>query len=201
MNLRIFILVFNILVGMALSIFACIATRLRKKFVILADIFFTTAAMVAYTTYAYRWADKAFIYTLLPVATLISWFVLGFKGRRPLTTRVVKVFKILGVAAIVFFTALTPLLMYSHMAFVYPPSTDLAILKFQARHGQGSLLVIGGHTDLEYVMFAEEASMAKIRWRGNPVPDSKELPDWLCCWLQPYCYIIPRLYERCFRKV
>lgn len=171
-DLRLFILVFNMLIGTILSLLACITTRFEGRFIILAAIFFSAVPIVVYTTYAYRWADRGFLYALFPTAVFASWFVLDFKMSGPLTAKVVKALKIFIGTIIVLFMALIPLLMYSHMAFVYPPSANLAMLEFQARHGQGSLLVIGGHTDLDYVMFAEEAT---LKWKGLPVPDPKEL--------------------------
>ncbi len=171
-RLRLFIVVFNAVVGTVLSVLACIATKFSRRFTILAAIFFTAAAFTAYTTYAYRWADKGFIYTVFPVAILVSWFVLGFKAKRALTVKAVKAFKLVIATVVIFSIALVPLLMYSHMAFVYPPSMDLAMLEFLAGHGQGSTYVIGGHAEVDYVVFAEETF---LNWEHKSVPELEML--------------------------
>jgi hypothetical protein len=171
-RLRLFTMVFNITIGTVLSVLACVSTKFEKKFAILAAVFFTVCAFAGYATYAQRWADKAFIYTVFPVAVLISWFILDFRTRQALTAKLAKAFKLIVVSIVVFLIVLVPLLMYSHMAFVYPPSTNSAMLKFLARNGRGSLWVIGGHTDVDYIMFAEEAS---LRYKADPVPEPKAL--------------------------
>ena len=160
--------------GMILSFLVLVATKIKDKFkfVILVSTFFTQALLIGYVMFAHRWASVPFLYLFLPVATLISWFIFEFKPRKGLREHLALPFKVLVLMMVVALACLMPLLMYSHMAFVYPPNSNIAMLNFLAKRGHGLSVVLGGHSDVQYAMFANDASM---RCHNVPVPNPQEI--------------------------
>jgi len=162
--LRFYELVAALVIGTVLSILACAATKLEGKYLMLASMFFSVASILVYVTYAHRWTGNPFPYSFPALTTLVSWFIFDFKLRKgSLSKYFTSLLKASLLMMIVAFTALMPLLMYSHMAFVYPPDSNLVMLNFLARNGHGSSLVIGGHMDVDYVMFVHNANMLVSR--------------------------------------
>lgn len=152
-RLRLFQAIFSVAVGTVLAITFCIIAKSKKNPLILASIFFGTAALIPYVLYAHRWSHTPSIYVSFLAAVLLGWFFFDFKPKKAPLGRIVMPFKVITLVITIVFVALMPLLMYSHMAFVYPRDSTLNTLYFSVRHGRGSAIVLL-HSGVHYAKFA-----------------------------------------------
>jgi len=154
--LRLFDILFVVLAGLGLALLYLFSKKLDLKKILLASWFVSGISLISYVIYASRlsWSDMPFRYALPAFAILVGWFVLHCDFHKPFMKKMLKAAKVAILGLVIFFVMVSPLTMYAHAAFVYPPTSNLEFTDFLTSHrprAQGGLVgVIGGHMEIDY---------------------------------------------------
>ena len=81
-----------------------------------------------------------------------------------------KLLRIILLTMVCLFMLIIPLLMYSHMAFVYPPNSDIVVHEFIMRYGVGYAAILGGHTITDYYMFKFNTNLSPYPFHEDVGP-------------------------------
>ncbi|MBS7612508.1 hypothetical protein KEJ27_09990, partial [Candidatus Bathyarchaeota archaeon] len=109
-----------------------------------------------------------------PVTALFLVAIMRRKDSPKLLRKLQRCLGPLFLALISLFILLMPLLTYSHMAFVYSPTTNLAMHDFlteKMKEGPVRVAVLGGQTVTDYYMFKNDKNFYPNPYREDPDPE------------------------------
>lgn len=161
-NLRLFEALFMTIAGVALS-FLFLLRTFKLKNVILCSWFISTVSLNVYVLYAHSWIYRPIIYSLPASSLLLALFsMLSSKTHHKLAGRIVKTTKVALFGAILSFTIVLPLIMYSHTPFIFPPTSYLKELNFITKHGNGTVVIFGSGAEFGYYVLLNNASVTPV---------------------------------------
>jgi hypothetical protein len=178
--LRAYEAIFATLVGLSLSIMICITSKFKHEYFMLSSSFLGILPLMFYCYVVSTWRAtfyRAFLYSLPAVSTLISWFIFKFKPKAGIMRFFTLLFKATLLTTITLYMMILPLLTYSHAAFAYPPSSEVAMDEFIANHAEERDDFIWGIEPESPGIYVIMAHQVKIRIVGyhyvpNLTPDS-----------------------------
>ena len=163
-NLRLFVVVFEAIVGTVLACFALIKTKTSWKGIILSSWFISCMSIFVFGLYSSTptLLYKTFAYASSAFSVLLAWSITSkirthyrskYNGKASLKT--IKGFIL---SAIIFFMLILPLTMYSNTPFMYPPTVYLKEGDHITRYGNGSIAIFSSSSEIGYYRLLNNAS-------------------------------------------
>jgi hypothetical protein len=156
-NLRVYWSVSTFILGLILSFNYMIAHKYKSTSLFLNSVLLLLFTLSTYFPFGGRGIHGLGIRAVLLSQPVTALFIASFI-EQPRTyfkrfkrlRKLRKHSQITLLATIFLFMIAMPLLMYSHMALVYPPNSFSTTYDFVTRHGNGHIIVIGGHDVYHY---------------------------------------------------
>ena len=180
-NLRLFVVVFEAIVGTVLACFALIKTKTSWNGIILSSWFISCMFIFVFGLYSptHTLLYKTFLYASSAFSVLLAWSITSktrthyqskYNGKASLKT--IKGFIL---SATIFFMLILPFLMYSNTPFMYPPTVYLKEADHITRYGNGSIAIFESSSEIGYYQLLNNAS-ATFTWTDN----AANITDYSC---------------------
>jgi len=180
-NLRMYMLIFEAIVGTVLAFFILLKRNTDWKVLIVSLWFILWISMFVLGLYG-NWLQllyRPFLYSFPLFALLLAWFIVPKSGtlRRGNSIRKMALTAMRGIilSCSLFFLLTVPLAMYTNASIMYPPTAYLQELDHITLYGNGSVAIIFSSSELLYYQLLNNAS-ATFTWTDN----TANITDYSC---------------------
>lgn len=180
-NLRLFVLFFEAVVGMALASFALIKKKTDWKVIIISSLFISCMFISVFGLYG-GWLQllyRPFAYGFSIFSFLSAWFIMPKicnrsrgKSIRKMASTAIRGIILIGS---IFFMLTLPLTMYSITPMMYPPTAYLRELDHVTMYNNGDVAIILSSSELGYYRLLNNASDT-FTWTDN----TANITDYSC---------------------
>ena len=165
--LRLFEMVFAAVVGAILALIILIKTDLYKNRLIVSSWFIGSMSIAIFGFYG-GWLQllfRPFLHASPAFSILLSLWLLSKKSKHLKNNRLsritLKTVKITATTLMIIFLFSTPLTIFSHAPFMYPPTEYFTHVDFVVRHGSGTLTTFALGSEVGYFVLAYNVTSIK----------------------------------------
>lgn len=165
-GLRFILVIFEAITGTILALLV-LFKRSKWRGIVLSSWFLSTTMLSLWGLYMYHFFDRAFYYSLAPFSVLLAWFIFGRNIKSGKVS--IKIVKGSLLSALILFTFILPITMYSNTPFFFPPTVHLTEIDYITRYGNGSIAVMGGGAQIAYYVFLNNASNISMQGKYDTI--------------------------------